>query len=86
MAVWWWNLSIALETIFINKKLELQEETVVYELNVVFLDNDDGMLESIKHELVLRCILQLFVYQLHLLHVDFLDEHEMHKEESDTYR
>ena len=79
-------LAIIIEKEFINKTLKLLQETIVNILNLAFLDDDDGVLESVKHKLVLLFVFQLIVNQLQLLRVDFLDEHEMQYETSDSNR
>ena len=60
------------------------EETVVYKLDLVILNNDDRVLQSIKHELVLFFILQLFIDLMQEFYVDFLNEPNLNCEANDS--
>ena len=61
-----------------NEALELVEETVIYKLDRVILDNDDGVLQSVKHELELFFVFQLFIDLMQKFVVDLLNQHQMH--------
>ena len=50
------------------------EETVVHKLDLVILNNYDGVLQSVKHELILFFILQLFIDLMQEFDVYFLNE------------
>ena len=42
--------------------LKLFEKAIIYKLYLVFLDDDDGLREYIKHEGVLLNVLQFFIF------------------------
>jgi len=42
--------------------LKLFEKAIIYKLYLVFLDDDDGLREYIKHEDVLLNVLQFFIF------------------------
>ena len=51
---------VFLASVRIDGKLKLFEEAIIHKFNLIFMDNDDGMVKSIKHEGVLLVVLQFF--------------------------
>ena len=67
-----------------NEILKLLEKAIINKLYLVFLDNDDRLRKSIKHEGVLLNVLQFFIFLFQKLSIDFESNRKMQYKHSDT--
>ena len=71
--------------VFVYKAIELIQVSVVYELNLAILNNNNWMLQPIKYVLIRLFAFNLFKDSINEVCVDFICDVQMEHEAGDSY-